>query len=146
MLAARLEKALEYEKEHKDIAVIVAGGQGTNETEPEAETMFRYLTSHGIESGKIYKEESSSNTEQNISYSAAIIRQEKLPESVVIISECYHVYRGIRNARKEGIEASALYSDPAPFIFTLPTYWLREIFALTRDYCVELLSIILPSV
>ena len=144
MLAARLQRALEYEKEHKDTAIIVSGGKGMNETEAEADTMYRYLTTHGIDGSKIYKEDRSSDTWQNILYSKSVIQLEKLPETVVIVSECYHVYRGTRNARKEGLEAFAVYSDPSPFILTLPTYWLREIFALSRDYASDILVKLLP--
>ena len=64
--------------------------------------------------------------------------EEKLPENVVIVSESYHVYRGMRNAQKQGLNAASL---PAPTNtpWALPSYWLREIFAVSRDFAADLL-------
>lgn len=137
MLAARLDKAAEYLEENPQAMCIVTGGKGSDEIEAEAETMERYLTTKGIDSDRIYKENKATNTEENIRYSADIIEKEKLPENVIIVSESYHVYRGMRGAQKLGFNAAAL---PAPTNtpWALPSYWLREIFALSRDFAADL--------
>lgn len=138
MLAARLETAAEYLMENPQAVCVVTGGQGRDEIEPEAESMERWLITKGIEKERIYKEDKASDTEENIRFSAEIIEKEQLPENVIIISESYHVYRGTRNAQKQGLNAAAL---PAPTntVWALPSYWLREIFAVTRDFAVDLL-------
>ncbi|MBP5605653.1 MAG: YdcF family protein [Ruminiclostridium sp.] len=134
MLTLRLNKAIGYLKEHADAVCIVCGGQGANEIEPEAFTMKRYLTENGVDESIIYAEPESINTEENIRYSKYIIEENGLPKDVVIISESYHVYRGIWNAQLRGLNASAVYAEPEEVLITLPSYWLREIFAVTRDY------------
>ncbi len=134
MLAARLDKAAEYLKENENAVCIVTGGQGGDEIEPEAETMERYLITKGIDKDRIYKENKSENTKENILFAKDIIYEQNLPEQVVIISECYHVYRGVRQAKLAGLEASAIAADVNPITaYTLPSYWLREIFAISRD-------------
>ena len=139
MLAARLETAAEYLIENPQAMCVVSGGKGADEIEPEAVTMKRFLMSKGINESRIYTEENSRNTEENLLYSKAVIDEQGLSENVVIVSEFYHVYRGMRNAEKQGLKASAL---PAPMnrtLWALPSYWLREIMAITRDYAVDLL-------
>ncbi len=140
MLAARLETAAEYLLENPQAMCVVSGGQGADEIEPEAVTMKRFLIAKGINEDRIYTEENSRNTEENLLYSKAVIDEQGLSENVVIVSEFYHVYRGMRNAKKQGLNPAAL---PAPMnrtIWALPSYWLREIMAITRDYAVDLLT------
>lgn len=141
MLAARLETAAEYLAENPQAVCIVSGGKGSDEIESEAATMERFLITKGISKDRIYKEENSRNTEQNLLYSKSVIDEHNLSENVVIVSEQYHVYRGMRNAKKQGLVPSAL---PAPMnrtIWAIPSYWLREIIAITRDYVFDLLNI-----
>lgn len=137
MLAARLDTAAEYLLDNPLAVCIVAGGQGGNEIESEASTMEHYLITKGIDSSRIYKEDKSKNTEENLRFSAELIKNQGLPENVIIVSESYHVYRGTRNAEKHGLKAAAL---PAPTNtpWAVPSYWLREIFALSRDFAVDL--------
>ena len=137
MLAARLDAAAEYLFENPQTVCVVTGGQGGDEAESEADTMERYLITKGIEKERIYKEDRAKNTEENLRFSAEIIKQEQLSENVIIVSESYHVYRGSRNAEKQGLNAAAL---PAPTNtpWALPSYWLREILAISRDFAVDL--------
>ena len=138
MLAARLDKAAEYLAENPQAVCIVTGGKGSDEIEAEAVTMERYLITKGIDKTRIYKEDRATNTEENIKYSKEIIEKEKLPEHVIIVSESYHVYRGMRNAQKLGLNAAALPA-PTKTPWALPSYWLREIFAVSRDFAADLL-------
>ncbi|MCR4780221.1 MAG: YdcF family protein, partial [Ruminiclostridium sp.] len=132
MLAIRLQKAEEYLKSHPNAVCVVAGGKGSNEEISEAECMFRYLTRHGIDESRIFKEDRSVDTTENLRFSNEIIESEGLPKNVVVVSECYHIYRGVRQAKLNGLSAAGIYPDPDPVIITMPSYWVREIFAITR--------------
>lgn len=138
MLKARLDAAADYLREHTEAVCILSGGQGADEIEPEAATMYRYLITNGIDKAKIYTEEQSTNTEENIVFSKKIIEKENLPRSVVIISESYHVFRGIYQAEKNGLQAAAVSAPPTDVWWALPSYWVREIFAISRDFAAEL--------
>ena len=133
MLAARLDKAAEYLKENENAVCIVTGGQGGDEIEPEAETMERYLITKGIDKERIYKENKSRNTEQNLLFSESIIREQNLPKKVIIVSEGYHVYRGIRNAEKLGLTAYSKWAVSERTSWAYPSYWIRELFAISKD-------------
>ncbi len=136
MLKARLDTAIEYLNENPQAVCVVTGGQGSDEIEPEAVTMERYMITKGINKSRIYTETNSTNTKENLMFSKEIIKEQNLPADVVIVSEIYHVYRGVRNAEKNGLNACSL---PAPTNtpWAVPSYWVREIFAVTRDYIVE---------
>ena len=133
MLALRIGKAEEYLAAHPDAVCVAAGGQGANEALSEAECIRRCLVRDGIDESRIYIEDKSVDTTENIRFSKEIIDAEGLPRDVVVVSECYHIFRGVRQARLNGLHASGIYPDPSPVIITMPSYWLREIFALTRD-------------
>lgn len=134
MLALRLDKAIEYLNAHPSAVCITSGGMGSDEIAPEAFTMRKYLIRNGIAESRIIIEPDSENTEQNIKNSAKLIAEQNLPRSVVIVSECYHIFRGVRQAKLAGLDAAGIYPDPASVIITMPSYWLREIFAVTRDF------------
>ncbi len=140
MLNARLDTAIGYLNENPQAVCIVTGGQGADEIEPEAVSMERYLITNGINIERIYKEDRATNTEENLTFSAELIKKHNLSDNVVVVSESYHVYRGVRNAEKNGLTACALpASTYTPW--ALPSYWLREIMAISRDYAVDLLGL-----
>ena len=69
MLASRLDAAYEYLTEHPDAICIVSGGQGPDESMPEAECMYLYLTEKGIAPERIYQENRSTSTRENLLFS-----------------------------------------------------------------------------
>ncbi len=133
MLKLRLDKAAEYLDSHPHAVCIVTGGQGGDESEPEAISMHRYLVTKGISSDIIYIEDRAKNTTENIKYSSEIIRSEGLSDNVVIITEGYHLYRSVRQAKLAGYDAVGISPDPSTVLVTMPSYWLREVFAVSRD-------------
>ena len=140
MLQARLDKAIEYLNENQAAVCIVTGGMGDDEIEAEAETMYKYLITKGIDKERIYKENKSRNTEQNILFSESIICEQNLPRKVTIISEGYHVYRGMRNAEKHGLTAYSKSAVSEVTWWAYPSYWIRELFAISKDITYDLLG------
>ncbi len=136
MLQARLDCAVEYLNENMTAVCIVTGGQGVDEIEPEGVSMRRYLITKGINENRIYAEIKSRNTRENISYAREIMDEHGLPERAVIISEGYHVYRGLRIAERSGISASAVSALSAETWYAVPSSWIREILAVTNDFLV----------
>ena len=112
-----------------DTVVIVSGGQGSGEDITEAQAMEEYLIGAGIALDRIWKEEASVNTVQNIRFSRALIEEEA--PVIGIVSNDFHVFRAVHIAKAQGIEAEGI---PAPAeIFMRPHYMTREALALVKD-------------
>ncbi|MCM1334438.1 MAG: YdcF family protein [Bacteroides sp.] len=146
MLRARLDRAIEYLNENPAAVCIVAGGQGGDEIEPEGVSMRRYLVTNGISHSRIYVEQRSRNTRENIAFAKEIMDENALPTRTVIISEGYHVYRGIRIAERNGLAASAVSAVSTETWYAMPSNWIREILAVTNDYFVALFGFDLAEV
>lgn len=128
MLRKRLDTAFDYLSEHEDMKVIVSGGKGADEPMSEAECMFDYLVSKGISPDRIYIEDKSVNTAENIEFSQKIIEREGLCPDITIVTDGYHQLRADIFARERGLRA---YNIPAPTSWYLvPTYWVREWFGI----------------
>ena len=82
LLQDRLDKAIEvYRQDPTPPKLIPSGGQGSDESIPEAEAMKRYLLSKGIPEEDILPEERSTTTLENLRYSQEIINSfPDLPE------------------------------------------------------------------
>lgn len=132
-LEHRLQKADDYLSKNPLSKVIVSGGRGDGEDISEAECMKRYLVSHGIDPDRIIKEEKSTSTMENLSFSKKIIEDEGGDiSSVAILSSPYHLYRAKYMARSLG------YIDPAGVacVYGYPVYtlgmFIREAFGVTH--------------
>ena len=96
-LKYRLDEAVEYLEDNPKTICIVSGGQGANEPYSEAEGMAQYLKEQGIDASRILLEDKSLNTEQNMEYSKALIKD---GASVGIITNDFHLFRAKQIARK----------------------------------------------
>lgn len=61
------------------------------------------LVSMGIAPGRIYLEDASISTEENLAFSAEVIRREGLPTEVAIASDNFHQLRAGVWAEKDGL-------------------------------------------
>lgn len=124
MLAARLKKAAEYLNENPGATCVVAGGQGSDEDYPEALVMKNYLMEKGVDGERVFMEDKSTSTDENIKFSAEIIEGEELSENVLIVSDRFHQYRAQRLAKKYGLTGYSLACKTYWYL-ALP-YWFRE--------------------
>lgn len=124
MLKRRLDAAYEYLSEHKDVNVIVSGGQGSDEVTSEADVMRKYLLNKGIEGSRIFMEDKSTSTEENLRFSKEIIEKEGLCEDITIVTDGYHQLRADIFAKREGLNSCNISAETEGWL--LPTYWIRE--------------------
>lgn len=129
-LKYRLDAAAEYAAENEKTTVIVSGGQGLGEDISEAYAMKRYLTAAGIPENRIIEENKSINTNENISFSKAYI--EGTDKRVLIVTNGFHVYRGVSIAKKQNIGLIEGLGASADRIL-LANYYVREAFAVIKD-------------
>lgn len=132
MLTRRLEAAYEYLQQEPEAVCIVSGGQGNHENITEAECMYRWLTERGIAPGRIYREDRSRNTGENLSFSAEIIRREGLSPELAIVTDGFHELRAAYLAGQQGLSCGAVPAR-TPF-YLLGTFATREVLALTAEF------------
>lgn len=130
VLKRRLDAAVVYLNENPETKAIVSGGQGANEPVTEARGMYEYLVGQGIEPSRILLEEASGNTWGNLYYSSELL--DKGEDSVVIVTNNFHVFRALGIAEKMGYEkVSGLAADS--YAGMLPNNMLREFFGVIKD-------------
>lgn len=113
LLKGRVDCAISFwkaQKEHtgKEAVFIPSGGQGPDETMPEAKAMQRYLEGKGIPAHLIHPESSSSNTYQNMEYSKRIADSIKQQGEIIFATTNYHVFRSGVWANQAGLSAEGI--------------------------------------
>ena len=132
MMNERIRVGIRLLNRHPDMACILSGGTGSDEDESEADYMYSRLTEAGIDSRRLFREDRSLNTFQNLKNSADIIRSEHLGSRVLIVTHEFHQYRACRIARRLRLIPRAK-SAVTPW-WLLPTYCSREIFAILKEW------------
>ena len=92
----------------KEAVMIPSGGQGADETMPEAEAMARYLLQEGIPETCIIREDQSKNTYQNMEFSKRIIDERTKDAKVAYATTNYHVFRSGLWANLAGLPAEGV--------------------------------------
>ncbi|MCR5145509.1 MAG: YdcF family protein [Lachnospiraceae bacterium] len=136
MLEERLYAALKYLNENPSSKVIVSGGQGHDEGISEAECMYNWLIDKGLEPSRIILENKSTTTYENILYSFEIIENRKLNPQIALVSNEFHLYRGMKLAeicinsieQNKNITCGAIKAKTAWWLF--PTFYVRELYAI----------------
>ena len=136
-LAKRLNKAAEYHEKNPDATIIVSGGQGPQEDISEALAMKRYLMDKGIPEEKIIMEDRSTSTITNFRYSREIMEKEGMSlDSVVLVTNAYHVYRAASYAKDEGFEDIAHLGTDIIW-YTIPMNYMREMLAVVKMWVLD---------
>ena len=130
MLGRRLEAAYSYLSEHESVCAVVSGGQGKDEAISEAQCMRDWLVGRGIAPERIFMEDKSVNTEENLRFSKRIIAENGLPETVTLVTDGFHQLRAEMIAEKQGISAYNISGETSWYL--LPTYWVREWFGVVH--------------
>ncbi|MBQ7900474.1 MAG: YdcF family protein [Clostridia bacterium] len=104
-LKMRLDKAVEYHKRNPEALIVVTGGRGLQETVTEASAMEKYLVDNGVPKHVIIKEEQATSTNENMRFSKVIIDTYfDGGYKTVVITNNFHIYRGVSIAKLEGFE------------------------------------------
>ncbi len=131
-LARRLDEAVKYHKQNPDALIVVTGGQGYQESVTEASAMEKYLLERGVSGGKIIKEEKATSTNENMRFSKEILDGYfKEDYSIVVITNKFHIYRGVEIAKTEGFEQVTHKGASIKWYNVMPCY-LRESLAVLK--------------
>ncbi len=135
-LKLRLDKVIEYSKKNTDAVIVVTGGQGFQETVTEAYAMEKYLVENGVGKDKIIKEEKATSTNENMRFSKEILdRKFDKPYKTAVITNGFHIYRGVSIAHLEGFTDVTHYHAGLQWYNILPCY-LRETLAVLKMWVV----------
>lgn len=131
MLVERMQKAYEWMETHPDSVCVLSGGKGAGEQISEAEAMYRWLTTKGIVPSRLYKEDQSTSTRENLLYTKKILQQENLSKRIRIVTNEFHEYRAGVIADKLELDHCALPAGTAWWLF--PTYVVREMYGILSE-------------
>lgn len=124
MLARRINTAYGFLAGHSDVKAVVSGGKDDDEAISEAQCMRDVLAAKGISSDRIFMEDRSVNTAQNLRFTMQLIRERGLCENITIVTDGYHQLRASIIAKRHGICSRSLSVRTSWWL--LPTYWVRE--------------------
>ncbi len=137
VLRHRLDAAYDYLVANGCTVCVVAGGQGPNEPWTEAQGMADYLVGRGIDPGRIVQEGASASTVENITNSMALMGTDARGGAdgprVGIVTNNFHVFRGVRIARALGLDGACGIAAPCDPWY-LPNNLLREFFGTVKDF------------
>ena len=130
VLTERLRAARDYLENYPDAKVVVSGGQGPGETITEAESMRRWLEQAGIAPERILKEDKSTSTQENLSFSLDVIAADggDTEGEIAVLSSEFHLYRAKFVARSLGFEPLGVAAATSYPLMKIG-YFIREAFA-----------------
>ncbi len=131
-MVERLQAAEEYLLENEEAVCVLSGGQGPGEDITEAECMYRWLAERGIAGDRLYKEEKSASTRENLAFSKALIEKEGLNPAIAVSTSEYHQYRAGKIAQGLDMEYGAVSAKTAIWLF--PTYYVRELYGILYEW------------
>ncbi|EON74563.1 hypothetical protein H131_00626 [Lysinibacillus sphaericus OT4b.31] len=136
LLASRLDEAVkQYKKYGERPDIIVSGGQGNDEKVSEAFAMKKYIVDvHQLPAQKVLMEDKSTNTEQNMAFSKAIMdahAQGRKYRSLFVTNN-FHVFRASIYAKRAKLDAEGVGSKTA--FYYIPNAFTREFIGLLEMY------------
>lgn len=132
MLKKRVNSAYNYLTENEDSVAILAGGQGNGENISEAECMRRLLTEKGIDESRLYLEDKSTSTAENIENAKRILDENNLGYDVAIATSDYHLKRATMIAERQGLNAARISSHSG--FFDVPSFYLRDTLGVIKEF------------
>ena len=121
LLASRIDKGIAIYQKHPGCKLIMSGGQGPDEIIAEGQAMANYALEKGVPAEDILIENQSTNTEENLKFSFALM---KSGSRFALVTNYYHVFRALLLARKLKIKCIG-YGARTKFYFSLNAF-IRE--------------------
>ncbi|MFF0344523.1 YdcF family protein [Kribbella sp. NPDC004875] len=132
LLASRLDRAQQvYERalrKGRSPRIITSGGQGPNEDLPESHAMAAYLVERGVPDDQILREDKSTTTWENLTFSRDLMVQLRPEYRCLIVTNNFHAFRAALTARKAKINGQVVGSPTAAYYW--PTATIREFVAI----------------
>ena len=75
LLAHRVERGVEMWRRNPGSALVMSGGKGADEAQPESHAMRAYAESLGVPAEAILVEDKSTNTQENLKHCARLLAE-----------------------------------------------------------------------
>ena len=139
LLQDRLNRALDYWKDHPDMTIVVSGGQGDNEPTSEARGMADYLIAHGVGEDHILLEDRSHNTNQNLRYSIRLIAEEGYDPTndIMVVSNGFHLTRVRMLWNRAACDNLSTLAAPTSHFPSRLKMYIREPIALVKSFVLD---------
>ena len=136
LLGRRIDKGLELARRQwnggREIPIIMSGGQGADEEVSEASAMAEYAQGRGVPSERIWLEERSTTTAENLAFTAELLCDKGIHGPVVVATNDYHAFRAATMMRRAKVPGYALGYRTARYYW--PAATIREYLAVLRDH------------
>ena len=100
--------------------------------------MYDYLTGHGVEPERIWQEDQSHNTWQNVRYTLALLEEEgeSAESGVVLVSNGFHLTRArmLWERASGGAGELSTLAAPCTHVPSRLKMYIREPFALVKSF------------
>lgn len=140
LLRGRLDRALAFAREQEKTSgkapvFILSGGQGSDEVISEAACMARYLSEQGVGEEQMILEDRSTDTEENMGNSKALIFARDPGAKVAFSTTNYHVFRSGLKARRVKMRALGMGAKTKWYFW--PNAAVREFVGLLTQHRVK---------
>lgn len=127
VLRARLDRALELYRRGIVNRVILTGGVGAGDRVSEAAAGREYMLSQGVSPDSLLMEDQGITTLESLRNAAQLTRANGI-ESVLLVSDSYHMLRSLKIAHDLGMDAAGapIRSSPQGFSAEEAAHVLRE--------------------
>lgn len=135
LLAARLRRGRQvFDKAvaaGRPVRMITSGGRGGDEPVAEAVAMRDFLAADGF-AAPVLAEDRSTNTEENLAYTAELLQAEPTAGPVAVVTSDFHALRAALLMRKAGLPGYAVGARTPRYFW--PAAVIREYAAVLRDH------------
>ncbi|WP_405071681.1 YdcF family protein [Kribbella sp. NBC_01510] len=132
LLAGRLDRAKQvYDRavrRGRSPLLITSGGQGPDEDIPESHAMASYLIERGVPADRILREDKSTSTMENLTFSRELMVDLRPTYRCLIVTNNFHAFRAALTARKAKVNGQVIGSPTAAYYW--PTATIREFVAI----------------
>ena len=133
----RSDKAIEYLKKYPHLNVFLTGGQGIDEKVPESVVMKEYFIDNGIDEDRIFLEDKSTNTNENIKFYIETLKDKDIEyQNILLVTSDFHMPRAGIIARHYNLTVYPLCSKTRNISF-IPNI-MREELAFIKTLILDL--------
>lgn len=136
LLARRIDRGIRAAKpawdDGRQIPMVMSGGQGDDEEVSEAHAMTEYALERGVDKELVLQEDESTNTEENLRFTAQLLRDRGITGRVAVATNDYHAFRAATMMRRAKLPGYAVGYLTARYYW--PAAIIREYVAILRDH------------